>query len=65
MVDTNGISVAEEKNLFDFSDLVPVEENVDEIRCEEMAAYKLSKFHQGGDDDFTKAVSFILISTEI
>ena len=64
MVDTNGISAAEEKNFFDFSHLVPVEENTDEIRCEEMAAYKPSKFHQGGDD-FTEAVCFISISTEI
>ena len=45
VVDTNVISAAEEKNFFDFSDLVPVEENTDEIRCEEMAAYKCSKFH--------------------
>ena len=65
MMSTDGISGAEEKNFFDFSDLVPVEENIDEIRCEEIAAYKCSKFHQGGDDDFTEAVSFILISTEI
>ena len=65
MADTNGISAAEEKNFFDFSDLVPVKENIGEIRCEEMAAYKRSKFYQGGDDDFTEAVSFISISTEI
>ena len=65
MADTNGISTAEEKNFFDFSDLVPVEENIDGIRCKEMAAYKCSKFHWGGDDDFTKAVSFILIATKI
>ena len=65
MVDTNGISAAEEKNFFDFSDLVPVEENVDKIRCEEIAAYKRSKFHRGGDDDFTEAASFISISTEM
>ena len=65
MVDTNGISAAAEKNFSDFSDLVQVEENIDEIRCKEMAAYKCFKFHQGGDDDFTEAVSFISISSEI
>ena len=65
MADTNGISAAAEKNFFDFSDLVPVEENIDEIRCEEMAAYKHSKFYGGGNDDFTEAVSFISISSEI
>ena len=65
MADTNGISAAAEKNFFDFSDLRPVEENTDKIRCEEMAAYKCSKFHRGGDNDFTKAVSFISISSEI
>ena len=59
MADTNGISASEEKNFFDFSDLVQVEENIDDIRCEEMAAYKCSKFHEGSDDDFTEAVSFI------
>ena len=64
MADTNGNSTAEEKNFFDFSYLVPVEENVDEIRCEEMAAYKRSKFYWGGDD-FTEAVSFISMFTEI
>ena len=65
MADTNGISTSEEKNFFDFSDLVPVEENIDKIRWEEKAAYKHSKFNQGGDDGFTEAVSFISISTEI
>ena len=58
-------SAAEEKNFFDFSDLVPMEENIDKIRCEEMAAYTCSKFHRGGDGGFTEAVSFISISTEI
>ena len=65
MADTTDISAAEEKIFFDFSDLVPVEENIDKIRCEEMAAYKHSKFYQVGDDDFTDTLSFISISTEI
>ena len=45
MADTNGISAAAEKNFFDFSDLVPVEENIDEMSGEEIAVYKCSKFH--------------------
>ena len=61
MEDTNSISAAEEKNFFDFSDLVPVEENIDGIdlkRWQFTSTLNLMMI-------FTKAASFVLISNEI